>query len=532
MFPKKILCAAFSLFAFFSFAETQIFACSCGSKPTVLDEFESSELVVAAKLVSVEKILKVPAEKAQKDADGNETEADEENDDNETGKAEHYVNDVKSSTMRVEKVYKGNVKVGDILTFAQGGGADCIWTFDEDYIGSEYLFYLGNPSKVHPFFSEEDTIANKDAKPMYYAVTCGRSRGLAGANDDLLYLDNLANTRGRTRLSGTLESWSDEAPSFANVKIKIVGKKKTYETKTDADGVYEIYDLPAGEYSVEPQTPNGWKLEDYMLRRQMEGYSENPTVIGRKSKYQVSVIIREKKHAALDLLYEIDNAVRGKILSPAGKPMKNVCVAAVASDSDEGDYRGRTECTDEKGEFKLESLSAGNYILVVNNDGKIDGDEPFGTLFYPGVAERKSAGVVAVEAGKFVNNINIQIPHTVELIEVKGRLIYSDGKPVVEKYVKFKVSDESIYKEDSVKSDDSGRFSINIPKGAKGILFAEDYVYESKFDECANKAEILKRVGAESKDIKTNEIEIDADKNLADVKLIFPFPHCAKTREQ
>ena len=503
MFPKKFFFAAFFLFAFFFFAETQTFACSCAGKPTVLGEFERSDLVIATELVAVNKVR----EKDEKD--------------------KYDIGYIDSVSMRVEKVYKGNAKIGDILTFRQGGGSDCGWTFDETNIGYEYLFYVNRP-----YSDEEVKFENKDAKLMYYAGFCGRSSGLKGAVDDLLYLNNLAKTRGRSRLSGTLESWSSDKPSFAGVKIKITGKKKIYETKTNANGVYEIYDLPADEYLVEPQMPNGWKISRFTNSEYTEYYPGESFAIQRKSKNQVSIVIDEKRHAALDLSFSIDNAISGKVISPAGKPMKNVCVAAVSTQVEEKIYHRDTNCTNEKGEFNIESLRAGNYILIINDDGKIDGDEPFGTLFYPGIAERKSAGVVAVEAGKFVNNINIQIPEAVELFEIKGQLIYSDGKPVVDEYVKFKVSDESVYNEDSVKSDDSGRFSISIPKGAKGILFAEDYVYESHFDKCTNKAEILKSVGKESQKIKTNEIKIEGEKTPAEVKLSFPFPGCTKVKEQ
>lgn len=31
--------------------------------------------------------------------------------------------------------------------------------------------------------------------------------------------------------------------------------KKTYETKTDENGVFEIYDLPPGKYFIEPEMP-------------------------------------------------------------------------------------------------------------------------------------------------------------------------------------------------------------------------------------------------------------------------------------
>src|SRR4051794_39846188 len=109
-FPKSCIVVIFGVLLFVLGTTQNTFACSCLAKPTVLDYFESSDLVVITKLMSVEK----------------------------TGEKEgeydiHYIRSVK---MLVEKVYKGNVKEGDILTFGQGGGADCIWTFDEEWIGS------------------------------------------------------------------------------------------------------------------------------------------------------------------------------------------------------------------------------------------------------------------------------------------------------------------------------------------------------------------------------------------------------------
>jgi hypothetical protein len=293
----------------FLIGQTPVFACSCAARPTVLDYFESSKLVVAAKVVSVEKVK--------------------------NGENNYAVDGVKSTKMVVEKVYKGNVKVGDELTFAQGGGADCIWTFSEDNIGEHFLFYLNSPTTGHPFFGEQ---AQKYEQPMYTAVTCGRSNVLEYATDDLLYLDNLDKARGRTRISGTLGSWSENSPNFANVKVKIIGKNKTYETVTDKNGVYEIYDLPAGEYLIEADVPKGWKLNDYTLNRYA---SDSPRIYAlkrRAAKNQAPVVLKAKRHAAMDLLFEIDNAVRGKVGSVFSKPSAESCVNAVSTKSGKGDH--------------------------------------------------------------------------------------------------------------------------------------------------------------------------------------------------
>ena len=122
------------IFTVFVFTSQVANGCTCGSKGTVLDAYEGSDVVVIAKIVSVEK-------------------TDEEG----------FVDDVKSSTLIVEKVYKGDLKVGDKMTFAQGGGADCIWTFNEKDIDTQVLFYLHSREK-NP--------------KVWMAVTCGRSRSL------------------------------------------------------------------------------------------------------------------------------------------------------------------------------------------------------------------------------------------------------------------------------------------------------------------------------------------------------------------
>ena len=129
-------------------------ACSCGGSPTVLDSFNQSEVVVVVRALSVEKAELENAPKGQ------------------MSNGENYVDGVKSTTMSVEQVFKGTLKVGDKMIFAQGGGADCIWTFNEEDVGKEFLFYLKR--------FKDSTV--------WIAGTCGRSNNADYAGDDLLYL--------------------------------------------------------------------------------------------------------------------------------------------------------------------------------------------------------------------------------------------------------------------------------------------------------------------------------------------------------
>ncbi len=96
----------FSLSLFILLVSTNgVLACSCSTNGTVDEQFARTANVVILKLQSVEK----PAE----------------------GEKIYGYGGIKQSKLTVEKVFKGDLKVGEEMTFAQGGGADCIWTFSE-----------------------------------------------------------------------------------------------------------------------------------------------------------------------------------------------------------------------------------------------------------------------------------------------------------------------------------------------------------------------------------------------------------------
>lgn len=478
-----------------------VFACSCATRPTVLDSFESSDLVVATRLVSAEKIR----EKER----------------------EHDIAHIRSATMIVIKVYKGNIKAGQALKFAQGGGGDCVWTFDEEWINEEFLFYLGKPTKGHPWTGE---VEDDQAEPMYRAITCGRSNSLEAALDDLAYLDNISKVRGKTRLSGKFAAWFDDSFTGSDIKLKIAGKTRTYAAKTDKNGFFEVYDLEPGEYVVTLDLPHGWKINDYMLERTATGFEEYDPRAKAKSPNQIPVVIRAGRHAVLDLVFDVDTAIKGRVLSPAGKPMKDVCVTAVSTDLQEGDYRGPSNCTDAKGEFVIEEMVRGNYYLVANSDGRMDDGEPFGVVFYPGVTDFKNAGVVAVEPGKHATGRTIQIPQTVELVTINGRFLYSDNKPVRGEWVKFEPDDKKRFDEIRVETDDAGRFVFRLPKGAAGTVSANKWINAEKFKNCPKVDGLLKEAGEETLTVHSSVIRVDSLVLTESIEIVLPIPYCEEAK--
>jgi hypothetical protein len=239
---------------------------------TVLEEYDDADMVLIVRVASVEKLV--------------------ERDDKDAGRPADRVS---STGAFVEKVFKGDVKAGDVVTLGQGGPGECIWAFEERMIGRRYLLYLGSREK----------------SPKVWRVSvCSRSTSLDNAMDDLLYLNKLDEVRGKTRISGTVAFAGETKTGIGGRVVRIAGAKKVHEVKTDEKGFYEIYDLPAGAYRFEIETPAGWKAEPYDEPR---SYTSNFDGRGEdKSPKKFYIFLKEKKHVSFDLRFEIDKTVRGK----------------------------------------------------------------------------------------------------------------------------------------------------------------------------------------------------------------------------
>lgn len=455
-------------------------ACSCLGTPTVLAAYNSASVVVIARAVSVER----------------------------GGPGEGYVG-IHSTKMVVEKVFKGNLKVGDEMNFGQGGNTDCIWGFERP-VGQRFLLYLGPPQK---------------GSTLWYVGACGRSTSVESADDpteDLLYLSKLKDVEGKTRISGTIRFVNGSDVSIEGRVIRIAGEGKSYEVKTNKNGVYEIYGLPAGKYIIEPEVPAGWKVSDSWMRRPR--FSGLDQVLSPK---KIPVTLEGAGDVSLDIRYEIDNAIRGGIYDPNGNPMRDVCIEAMEAGGENRSWG--MDCTKGEGKFVLPRLPRGSYFLVVNKKGKISGSVPFKTLYYPNVFDRKKAVAIAVREGEFIDDVNIYVPKTEEVITIEGVFLYSDGKPVDDGFVRFEAdeADDKIDSENHVETDASGRFSIKVLKGLKGKLHGEMYSYVGEYENCPQLDSLIKRDG---KTVKTSAIAIQAEDNLSGLELRYSFPSCKKVR--
>jgi hypothetical protein len=467
--------------ALFILSSASAFACSCLTAGTALDNFHSSENVAVFKLRSV-----------QRTAEGEQT---------------YGLYGLVSAKLTVEKVYKGKLKVGDELTFKQGGGGDCVRTFSDKFIGTDLLFYLGRkPGKGQ----------------MWSAGTCTRSNTVKGAAADILYFDNMKTNAGKTRISGTLiqkfepavegDEWRHEP--IAGLVVTIAGSGITKQLKTNADGVYEIYGLKPGKYRVTPEKVPGFRFSD-----------EN------KEYEEVEIDVGGMDEA--DFRFEIHNAIRGRVFDSAGKPFQGACLDLLPARGAPPQYFRKDDCTDKDGSFAFDNIPSGTWIIVANKPGRITAASPFGKLYYPGTDKREEASEIPLGPGDFRDNLVFNILPAAETVTISGTVTYADGKPAPDLGVSFfdgGKPDEYASPDAITTTDRDGRFAIAILKGQKGDLIAWMYSYIGKFENCRKLDDLVRASGETNPRIDSAAIPVEANADQAGFDLKLPFNTCKKGR--
>ncbi len=408
--------------------------------------------------------------------------------------------------MTVEKVFKGNLKVGQELNFGVTG-TSCDYTFPKESIGSEMLLYLDKSNK----------------SGVWYYPACTRSSGVKEGIADIKYIENLNKVRGQTRLSGmvyqdtsTPNQYSNYQP-LPNRSVQISGNGKNIELKTDENGFYEIYDLPAGKYKI-----NVKKIEGYIL-----GWLEKIE--------SFDVVIKPKSHTEQNIIYGIENEVSGKFFDANGKNLKNVCIHLIPADGSRGKYLG--DCTNQNGNFEIDDIPIGDYVIIINDDGEISADEPFGTFYYPNVTKREDAKVFKIGAGQQIKDLVITAPNTVETITISGKVIFENGYPKTkdERYVSVEFAPDKITKQTKIDGesratvDEYGNFTLRILKGQKGKFYGELLTFLGDYEKCP-KLDAILRKQSRSMEVHTNSVASVGTKDLTGIILKFPFQSCKKAK--
>ncbi len=130
---------------------------------------------------------------------------------------------------------------------------------------------------------------------VWYYPACTRSSWTKEGIADIKYIENLNECswknsfiwNGLSRYTYS-NQYSNYQP-LPNRSIQISGNGKNIEVKTDENGFYEIYDLPAGKYKINVENIEGYKL-------------------GWLDKIEsFDVAIKPKSHTEQNIIYGIEN---------------------------------------------------------------------------------------------------------------------------------------------------------------------------------------------------------------------------------
>ena len=455
-------------------------ACGCRPKMTAIaDEVETSDLVVIARVTALIK-----------------------------GPNRFPISDISHSTAVIEKVFKGDVKAGEEIRLGQGDATlDCSWDFFPDSIGEQFLLYLDRPEKP--------------SEP-FWVSTCRRSTGVEYAQDDLLYLENIDKLRGRTRVSGVVERDSGDDENLAGQQVRITGKNKSYIATTDKDGVYEIYDLPPGRYTIEPILQPGWRIDHWLMTRDDTRAEWKRSNEGLPPLTRRSFTLRAKKHFGADISLTLNNRIAGRVTTATGEPLNQVCVLLVSPE--DTDTSACNDFTETDGTFKMESVEAGSYQLLVNPKNIRSTHHRFPKQYYPGVVNAADAKVFTLKSGESVEGLNFVVPTFFETVKLEGTVRYLNGRPAAYTTVRFTTPKTAeVDGNTEATTDKRGRFSLIVLKGLRGELYGAYSPYEPQFVDCPKPKTALAKP-LERYD-RTPALQVEANENQR-FELKFPASPC------
>lgn len=448
-------------------------ACSCAGRPSICESFAAAEAVLVGTVARVEN-------------DGRK---------GENGRV--YITG-QTAYVQVEESFKG-ARVSEMVFRSYGSSCDAVYKE-----GQRWLFYAS--------FDKEDKA--------WSIGGCGRSTLIEWAADDLLYLRNLPASAQKTRISGMLRSGTDKP--LMGIKVKFTDGQKVYDTFTDKNGVYEVFGLPPGKYLVEPEIPVNLKIN-------FPSYAGEVDYSNRKTP---RVLLKEKSCAGASFYFTENTFISGKVFSPDGRPLKNVCLRLRSKDNPDA-KNFLMDCTEADGTFKIDEIPLGDYLLIANEDGVVSSFQPFRTVYYPGVFEKEKATVLTIASGDQRRDTDLHIPSLRPTRTVEGTLVYSDGRPVADESVQFTgdAQQGASREEVNVRTDSNGRFSLPVLEGLKGSLRGYKYTYRGQYKNCPQLEKLIKGEGQTSAQLETNVIKLEINRDHRDLELKFPFPYCEKSSE-
>jgi hypothetical protein len=230
--------------------------------------------------------------------------------------------------------------------------------------------------------------------------------------------------RGRVVAAG-----SDRPLGRAEVRVASGLMRVNKVVLTDAEGMYEVTDLPAGRFTVTAVKPNyvraGWG------QRRLLGPPE-PIELANGQVQQ-----------GINFALQRTGAITGRIVDEFGDPATDVQVMPMRYAFVNGERRlqpaGLPASTDDLGEFRLFGLMPGQYIISATlrtfDFGADTNDRAgYAPTFYPGTGNAADAQWITLAPAQTIADMNLTLL-PVMTVRVSGTALDAQGRPMVGAYV-------------------------------------------------------------------------------------------------
>jgi len=229
-----------------------------------------------------------------------------------------------------------------------------------------------------------------------------------------------ATIRGRVVAEGTT------APvPRVEIRLNAADSPNGKSAVTDANGRYELKELPAGKFTLSASKANYVGISYGQTR---------PRGVG-----QTIELADGQTLSNLNFTLQRAGVIAGHIVDEFGEAVTDVQVMAMRSQFFNGERRmmpagGRPAQTNDIGDFRIFGLAPGQYYVsaTLRNLMFGDTDDRFGyaPTYYPGTGSQAEAQRITIAAGQTVSGVNMTLL-PVRTSKISGKALDADGKPLV-----------------------------------------------------------------------------------------------------
>jgi len=231
---------------------------------------------------------------------------------------------------------------------------------------------------------------------------------------------------GTARITGRVVAADSGQPiRRAVVRVTAAEIRENRSTVTDADGRYEIKELPAARYIVNASKGSFVALSHGQTR---------PFDSGRPLEVKDGQTVQR-----IDFRLPRGAVIAGRVLDEMGEPVADVQVMTMRSQFVQGRRQpapyGRPAMTNDIGEFRLYGLPPGDYYIsaTARDLGAMmatsDDRSGYAPTYYPGTPNAGEAQLVSVAIGESKNDLTVALV-AVKKGRITGTALDGEGKPL------------------------------------------------------------------------------------------------------